>query len=68
MNVGEMSETGERLWNIRGAVMVLREDRRRDDDTLSHVWFAGERKTDIMKLGAPGDQVLSEPLGGLVPD
>ena len=32
-------KAGERIWNLRRAIMVLREDRKREDDTLSHVWF-----------------------------
>ena len=45
-------ETGERIWTLRRAVMVLRENRSREDDTLNHVWF--ERLPN-------GGQVLAEP-------
>ena len=45
----ELWETGERIWTLRRAIMVSREDRTREYDTLSHVWFE--------KI-AGGDQVL----------
>jgi aldehyde:ferredoxin oxidoreductase len=34
-----LSEAGERIYNLRRAVMVLREDRTREDDTLNHYFF-----------------------------
>ncbi len=49
----ELWKAGERIWNLRRAVMALREDCQREDDTLSHVWF--ERL-------AGGTQTLAEPL------
>ena len=49
----ELWKAGERIWNLRRAVMVLREDRKREDDTLSHVWF---------KRQAGGTQHLAAPL------
>ncbi len=49
----ELWETGERIWTLRRAVMILREDRTRADDTLNHVWF--ERL-------ASGGQVLAAPI------
>ena len=51
---GELWETGERIWNLRRAIMVLRENRHRNDDTLNHYWF--ERV-----MGA-GSESLPEPL------
>jgi aldehyde:ferredoxin oxidoreductase len=45
---------GERIWNLRRAVMVLRENRRRADDTLNHYWFE-----EI--VGVPGE-TLPEPI------
>lgn len=39
ITVDKLWEAGERIWNLRRAIMVLRENRRREDDTLSHVWF-----------------------------
>jgi aldehyde:ferredoxin oxidoreductase len=61
-DVARLWEAGERIYNLRRAVMVLREDRHRDDDTLSHVWFQPTSKIDITKLGAVRGQNLSEPL------
>ena len=49
----QLWETGERIWSLRRAVMVKRENRTREGDTLSHVWF--ERKSD-------GGQELPEPI------
>ncbi len=50
----ELWEVGERIWNLRRAVMVLREDRLREDDTLNHHWFE--------RIVGAGDEVLPEPL------
>jgi len=49
----QLWETGERIWSLRRAVMVKRENRTRKDDTLSHVWF--ERR-------ASGGQTLPSPI------
>jgi len=46
-------ETGERIWTLRRAVMVKRENRTREGDTLSHVWF--ERLPN-------GGQLLAAPI------
>ncbi len=35
----ELWQAGERIWNLRRAIMELREGRTRENDTLSHVWF-----------------------------
>jgi aldehyde:ferredoxin oxidoreductase len=45
---------GDRIWNLRRAIMVLREDRRRGDDTLGNIWFE--------QIVGSGDEVLPEPL------
>jgi aldehyde:ferredoxin oxidoreductase len=50
----ELWEAGERIWNLRRAVMVLREDRQRADDTLNHYWFE--------RIVGAGEEVLPEPL------
>jgi len=51
----ELWTVGERIWNLRRAIMVLREDRQREDDTLSHVWF--ERLAGgSQRLAAPLDE------------
>jgi aldehyde:ferredoxin oxidoreductase len=53
IGVEELWQAGERISTLRRAIMVLRENRRREDDTLSHVWF--ERLADP-------PQTLAEPL------
>ena len=60
-SVDELWEAGERIYNLRRAIMVLREDRHRDDDTLSHVWFAGKSRINLKAQSIPS-QVLTEPL------
>jgi len=39
VDADELWKAGERIYNLRRAIMVLRENRHRDDDTISHVWF-----------------------------
>ena len=34
-----LAKAGERIWNLRRAIMVLREDRTREDDTLNQPYF-----------------------------
>lgn len=46
-------ESGECIWNLRRAVMVLREDRKRENDKIGQLWF--ERTV-------PGGQSLAAPL------
>lgn len=53
IGVEELWQAGERISTLRRAIMVLRENRQREDDTLSHVWF--ERLADP-------PQTLAEPL------
>lgn len=53
IDVEELWQAGERIWALRRAIMVLREDRRREDDTLSHDWFE--------RLTGPW-QTLAQPL------
>jgi aldehyde:ferredoxin oxidoreductase len=38
-DVARLWESGERIWNLRRAIMVLRENRERKADTISQVWF-----------------------------
>ena len=52
-DVDELWKAGERIYNLRRAIMVLRENRHRDDDTINHVWF---------EETPGGGQRLSEPL------
>jgi aldehyde:ferredoxin oxidoreductase len=52
--VGKLWRAGDRIWNLRRAIMVLREDRERADDTLKDIWFE--------QVVGSGDEVLPEPL------
>lgn len=38
-DVGRLWEAGERIWNLRRAIMVRRENRDRKSDALGHLWF-----------------------------
>jgi aldehyde:ferredoxin oxidoreductase len=38
-SVDKLWEAGERIWALRRAIMVLREDRRREDDDIGQPWF-----------------------------
>jgi aldehyde:ferredoxin oxidoreductase len=58
VNVNELWRAGERIWNLRRAIMVLRENRGRDDDTLCPDLFE-----EVVKVQQP--EVLSEPLDRL---
>jgi aldehyde:ferredoxin oxidoreductase len=39
MEPGKLAQAGERIWNLRRAVMVQRENRTRQDDTLNEPYF-----------------------------
>jgi aldehyde:ferredoxin oxidoreductase len=39
MNVDKMAKAGERIWNLRRAIMVKRENRARENDTLNEPYF-----------------------------
>jgi aldehyde:ferredoxin oxidoreductase len=39
MNVDRMAKAGERIWNLRRAIMVKRENRTRENDTLNEPYF-----------------------------
>jgi aldehyde:ferredoxin oxidoreductase len=54
VGVGRLWKVGERIWNLRRAVMVLRENRLREDDTLNHYYFE--------QIVGAGDETLPEPL------
>ena len=57
----QLWETGERIWSLRRAVMVKRENRNREADTLSHVWFE-QMPNGGQVLPAPIDRREWEPL------
>jgi aldehyde:ferredoxin oxidoreductase len=52
-DVKRLWEAGERIWNLRRAIMVFRENRERKGDAISHLWF--ERTVS-------GGQSLAAPL------
>ena len=39
MDAGKMAKAGERIWNLRRAIMVKRENRTRENDTLNEPYF-----------------------------
>lgn len=39
VNVDELAKAGERIWNLRRAIMVKRENRTRESDTLNEPYF-----------------------------
>ncbi len=39
MDAERLAKAGERIWNLRRAVMVRRENRTREDDTLNKPYF-----------------------------
>ncbi len=54
-DVDALWKAGEQIWNLRRAIMVLREDRHRKDDTLCPDMFK-----EVIKVQSP--ELLSEPL------
>lgn len=52
-NVSRLWEAGERIWNLRRAIMVQRENRGRKGDTVNGPWF---------KRIVPNGESLSAPL------
>jgi aldehyde:ferredoxin oxidoreductase len=55
VNVDELWKAGDRIWNLRRAIMVHREDRHKDDDTLCDDMFR-----EVIKVQSP--ELLPEPL------
>lgn len=39
MDADRLAKAGERIWNLRRAIMVRRENRTREDDTLNEPYF-----------------------------
>jgi len=57
----ELWKAGERIWTLRRSVMVKRENRTREGDALSHIWF--ERLADGgQELASPIDRTKWEAL------
>jgi aldehyde:ferredoxin oxidoreductase len=52
-DAGRLWEAGERIWNLRRAIMVRRENRERKDDTIGHLW---------LERTVAGGQSLAAPL------
>jgi len=48
VDVDRLWEAGERIWNLRRAISVMREDRYKDEDTLCDDMF-----TEVIKVHAP---------------
>jgi aldehyde:ferredoxin oxidoreductase len=38
-DIARLWKAGERIWDMRRAIMVLRENRDRKGDTIGHLWF-----------------------------
>ena len=63
VSIDELWKAGERIWNIRRAIMVQREDRHRDDDTLFEGMFEEVFRVQSPELiSAPLDRKQWEPL------
>ena len=57
-DVQRLWEAGERIWNLRRAIMVTRENRSREDDTVGDAWFERVVRPvpGYKSLGAPSDR------------
>jgi aldehyde:ferredoxin oxidoreductase len=58
MDAGKMAKAGERIWNLRRAIMVKRENRTREDDTLNEPYF----KKAIACLAGTATGLVSGPI------
>jgi aldehyde:ferredoxin oxidoreductase len=47
MDVDKIARAGERIWNLRRAIMVKREKRTREEDTLNEPYFEKAIKCHI---------------------
>jgi len=61
-DVDALWKAGERIYNLRRAIMVIKEKRHRDDDTIGAVWFGVRSNIDISNLRSIRGQTLSKPL------
>jgi aldehyde:ferredoxin oxidoreductase len=59
-SVDKLWKTGDRIYTLRRAVSVMRENRTREQDDLSQVWF--ERRVGAQSLAAPLDRAKWEVL------
>jgi aldehyde:ferredoxin oxidoreductase len=59
-SVDRLWEAGDRIYTLRRAVAVMRENRTREQDDLSQVWF--ERRVGVESLAAPLDRAKWEAL------
>jgi len=60
-SVPTLWQAGERIFNLRRSIMVLRENRTRADDTLNHYWYE-RRLNGAEGLSAPIDATQFEAL------
>jgi len=61
-DVEKLWDSGAKIYNLRRAIMVLREDRSRADDTVNPIWFKAKGDIDITTLQSLKGQTMSEPL------
>jgi len=59
-SVDRLWETGDRIYTLRRAAAVMRENRSREQDDLSQVWF--ERRAGAESLAEPLDRTKWEAL------
>jgi aldehyde:ferredoxin oxidoreductase len=59
-SVDRLWDTGDRIYTLRRAVAVMRENRTREQDDLSQVWF--QRQVGVESLAAPLDRAKWEAL------
>ena len=59
-SVDRLWEAGDRIYTLRRAVAVMRENRSREQDDLSQIWF--ERQVGVQSLAAPLDRTKWEAL------
>jgi aldehyde:ferredoxin oxidoreductase len=58
MDPEKLAKAGERIWNLRRAIMVKREDRTRDEDTVNEPYF----KKAVTCLAGTASGLVSGPI------